>query len=322
MAKNAGKTETLNYVLSALQTCKKRVAVTSIGLDGEQIDQIFGTQKPEITIYAGMLFVTVEKFFAKKNFDATILKTGDNEGILGKLITAQALTTGKIILSGAPDTQTLKQIIDNNSKLGADLTLVDGATSRLSLASPAVTDALILATGTALSPDIQTVVNKTKFVVSLISLPLADQNLQNILLNVKKGLFFIDSNQQLIDLQIESALLSNSFFYNNILKTVQTHKTMFVSGAVNDRLLNFIILNNMANGFTVVVNDFTKLFISSQIYNIFIKKGGKICVLHRTNLIAITVNPTSPEGYVVNSLHLQAALREKIDLPIFNVREL
>ena len=66
LAKNTGKTETLNFILQRLSDSGKTVAVTSIGLDGEQIDQVFGTQKPEITVYKGMIFNTVEKFFTRR----------------------------------------------------------------------------------------------------------------------------------------------------------------------------------------------------------------------------------------------------------------
>ena len=38
MEKNAGKTQTLNYVLSRLRTFSKTIAITSIGVDGETTD--------------------------------------------------------------------------------------------------------------------------------------------------------------------------------------------------------------------------------------------------------------------------------------------
>ena len=57
MEKNTGKTVTLDYLLSNLPTAH-RVAVTSIGLDGERKDQVFGTHKPEIHLRRGQLFAT------------------------------------------------------------------------------------------------------------------------------------------------------------------------------------------------------------------------------------------------------------------------
>lgn len=47
---------------------------------------------------------------------------------------------------------------------------MDGALSRLSLASPAVTEAMILATGAAVAGNIPELVRKTKYVYELIGI--------------------------------------------------------------------------------------------------------------------------------------------------------
>ena len=46
MDKNTGKTVCLNYVLSRLKDLGVKTAVTSIGIDGERVDQVFGSHKP------------------------------------------------------------------------------------------------------------------------------------------------------------------------------------------------------------------------------------------------------------------------------------
>ena len=48
LEKNVGKTECLNYILSRLPLDAKSIAVTSIGIDGENKDQVTATKKPEI----------------------------------------------------------------------------------------------------------------------------------------------------------------------------------------------------------------------------------------------------------------------------------
>ena len=40
LQKNTGKTVSLNYVLDRLPIERKRIAVTSIGIDGETTDQV------------------------------------------------------------------------------------------------------------------------------------------------------------------------------------------------------------------------------------------------------------------------------------------
>jgi len=323
LAKNTGKTETLNYILQRLSNSGKTIAVTSIGLDGEQIDQIFGTKKPEITIYKNMIFNTVEKFFDKKTFDAEVLKISGLQTPLGRIVTAKANETGKIILSGAAHTEALKDIIAQNAELGADITIVDGATSRLSLASPAVTDALILATGAALSANIEQLVKKTKFVCSLIDLDLevkgnkvtGERGLQ------KQNLSTFNFNlSTFTDLELPSSLMISKISAENLEK-IRQNKNLFALGIVGDNLLDFLRLNVDLQGFTLVANDFTKLFVSPITYKNFIKKGGKINVLHRTKLLAVTINPTSPAGILLNSDILRTELQKNIDVPVFDVRK-
>ncbi|MDR0830369.1 MAG: hypothetical protein LBN95_09730 [Prevotellaceae bacterium] len=346
LVKNAGKTETLNFILRHLKNSGKTVAVTSIGLDGEQFDQIYGTPKPEITIYEGMIFVTAEKFFEERTFEAEMLSISELQTTLGRLVTARAKTTGKVILSGAADTFTLRKIIAQNAALGADITIVDGATSRLSLASPTVTDAMILATGAALSANIEQLVKKTAFAVSLVSLPeiagntqeYADADLQSVPENLpilqllektEKGLWCIDENLELKDLKIESSFLLKNSFDDETINILQENKMLFCGGAVSDNLLEFLLMNKIAGqacndgykNFTIIVKDFSKLFLSPAMYSRFARKGGKIAVLHRTKLIAVTVNPTSPEGYVLNSEKLQEELRKKIDVEVLDVKK-
>jgi len=321
LAKNTGKTETLNYILQRLVGSGKTIAVTSIGLDGEQIDQIFGTKKPQITIYKDMIFNTVEKFFDKKTFDAEVLKISGLYTPLGRIVTAKAHETGKIILSGAAHTEDLKTIIAQNAKLGADITIVDGATSRLSLASPAVTDALVLATGAALSANIEQLVKKTKFVCSLIDL----EQIKNIECRVKNENYKLQTINyklnKITELDVETSLMISKILSENLEK-VRQNKNLFALGIVGDNLLDFLRLNVDLQNFTLIANDFTKLFVSPIAYKNFIKKGGKINVLHRTKLLAVTINPTSPAGILLNSDILQTELQKNIDVPVFDVRKI
>ena len=69
LGKNTGKTECLRYVLGRLSEMKKVVAVTSIGIDGERVDQVTSTPKPEIYLEKGTYFTTAASFYLKKRCD-------------------------------------------------------------------------------------------------------------------------------------------------------------------------------------------------------------------------------------------------------------
>ncbi|MEG1909488.1 MAG: hypothetical protein RR190_00775, partial [Bacteroidales bacterium] len=174
-----GKTECLNYILSHYKHHGEALAITSIGVDGESADAVYQTAKPEITFYENMLVQTSEKHFAQRQSTCEILDVSAQQTALGRLITARIKTEGKLILSGSSHTQGLLDFVNTMQNLGAKTCLIDGALSRMSLASPAIAEAMILCTGAALSKSLTHLVQKTKFQYDLIRLPLVeDTNLR------------------------------------------------------------------------------------------------------------------------------------------------
>ncbi|MDY0197671.1 MAG: hypothetical protein RBR68_07635, partial [Tenuifilaceae bacterium] len=197
LEKNTGKTETLNYILGRLKNMDKRIALTSIGIDGESRDIVTNTQKPEIRIYNGMIFISAEKHYLQRRITSEILEVSNIHTSLGRLIIAKAISSDKVLLSGPADTHNLKALITSMAKYDIDLTLVDGALSRLSLASPAVTDGMILTTGAAYSANIPVLVRKTKYVHDLINLPEVEPELKEKLDLVDSGIIAIDRENNL-----------------------------------------------------------------------------------------------------------------------------
>ena len=151
LEKNTGKTVCLNYILRRLNDMGVCVGVTSIGVDGEQVDSVYATAKPEITLYPGTHFITSEQHYLQRQLVSALEHVDSRRTALGPLVTARVLIGGKVLLSGAATTGTLRRQIDELATDGVGLTIVDGALARLSLASPTVTDAMILATGAAVS---------------------------------------------------------------------------------------------------------------------------------------------------------------------------
>ena len=162
MEKNTGKTECLNYVLRELYKTDKKIAVTSIGIDGERVDQVTETHKPEIELAKGTIFVTSEKHYKERRPTSNILNVSTHGSTLGRLVTAQALQRGKAIISGPSSTGKLKQLLSEMDTYDVDITLVDGALSRKSFGAPTVTESLILSTGAALSPHLPELIRNSQ----------------------------------------------------------------------------------------------------------------------------------------------------------------
>ncbi|MDD2279816.1 MAG: hypothetical protein PHS05_12230 [Bacteroidales bacterium] len=318
LEKNTGKTETLNYILGRLKNMDKRIALTSIGIDGESRDIVTNTQKPEIRIYNGMIFISAEKHYLQRRITSEILEVSNIHTSLGRLIIAKAISSDKVLLSGPADTHNLKALITSMAKYDIDLTLVDGALSRLSLASPAVTDGMILTTGAAYSANIPVLVRKTKYVHDLINLPEVEPELKEKLDLVDSGIIAIDRENNLHDLDVQSAFMLKKvkdkvFSYGNRL---------FVAGATSDNLFEFLRMQKNVASIELVVKDFSRIFASPDIYYSFIKKGGKVKVVTKTKLAAVCINPISPQGYNLNSDELKASMQEALQMPVYDVKKL
>lgn len=326
LEKNTGKTVCLNYILRRLAQRDIRVAVTSIGVDGEQTDSVYATAKPEISLYEGTRFITSERHYQQRQLVSQILDVDERRTSLGRLVTAEVICPGKVILSGAATTEKLRQQIEGlmgkksgvkRENKGPELTIVDGALSRLSLASPTVTDAMILATGAAVSPNLQQLVSKTRFVYRLINLPEVDVAQQAQLTPIEQGLWALDGDGIPHDLHIVSAFLlgqteSDLYHYGS---------SFFASGAVSDRLLRYLSAQKQIKETVVIVRDFTKLFISNDVYADFTRRGGKLKVLQQSKLIAVCLNPTSPQGYLLNSAEACQTLSEALEMPVYDVKK-
>lgn len=313
--KNTGKTECLNYILKRLPLNNYKVAVTSIGIDGETSDQVTRTAKPEITIRDGMYFSTAEAHYKLKKLYAELVDITDERSSLGRIVTAKALCEGKALLSGPSSGSSLKRWMKRLDAFDIDLKIIDGALSRLSLASPAVSEAMILSTGAAYSANMNTLVQKTKFVVELINIALADQPILNYFTEIETGVWGVNKEGEMVDFNIASSLTLNNF-KGDITKD---HTIIYVAGALTERFLNLMKDSRNIKEIVLVVRDFTKIFVSEQTYRIFLKRGGRIRVLQKSKLLAVCVNPTSPSGYMLDSDVLCKNLQEAIGLPVYDI---
>lgn len=315
MAKNVGKTECLNYILRRTANSGHRIAITSIGVDGESSDRVTLTAKPEIVLNPGMIFATSEKHFLQRLLEAEILDISSRRSALGRIVAARALSEGKSLISGPADTYSLRKLIDSLLALGAETVIVDGALSRLSPASPAVTDALVLSTGAALSIDPAKIAKQTLHTCSLIALPAIADEVARIFNGVESGIRFLNSDGYLSDPGISSALELEKL----PAKDFPSEGIIFVSGMVTDRMMQFIASRPMPEKLTLLVRDFTRFFIKPETLTAFGSKGINLRVIHAPKLLGVTVNPKSPAGYCVDSRRLQEMIASHLSVPVIDV---
>lgn len=176
-AKNTGKTTALSALLSQAEVRGVPVAVTSIGYDGEAVDNVTGLPKPRIVVPPGTVVTTARSCLAGggagvRGAWAPRWEVLEEAGIatpLGELIVARAHEGGAVVLAGPNKRHELAAVLERMEALGPGMILVDGALNRL--APMSVASGLILATGAARTPDLSRLVAETAAVEALLALP-------------------------------------------------------------------------------------------------------------------------------------------------------
>lgn len=314
LEKNTGKTECLNYVLKRVTSGGRIVAVTSVGLDGERIDQVTGTAKPEIFLRQGIIFATSEKHYKNRELHAEILDLSHYHGSLGRIVTARSISPGRILLSGPSSTLALKEWMEFvKLKFRADLCIVDGALSRMSQASPAVSSSVILTTGAALSLNINNLVFKSAYVVNLINLPLTEKSVPDELSERGRGVWLLKGGTILCEIYKSSdkEQINRDLLYQS--------DSVFIGGALTDKLLKRISEDFRDCNIELIIRDFTRVFASERDVYKFLRESGNISVLQKSRLIAICVNPVAPDGSVLDSSRLCRELSAATSLPVYDI---
>ena len=184
MAKNAGKTTALNYMINGFSPQGRTLGLTSIGLDGEETDQVTATPKPRIHVPQGTIIATAEQLLTKRerginDITREILAVTDITTPLGRIVVARALSAGAVMLAGPSMVSQIVPIMGILQDWGASKIIIDGAVGRKSLAVPEIAQAVVLATGASLARDINAVIAETKHTADIFELPLAGAALCN-----------------------------------------------------------------------------------------------------------------------------------------------
>lgn len=317
LEKNTGKTTTLNYILKLLQG--KSIGLTSIGVDGEDIDSVTNTKKPKIYIKPNTLVATSKQSLLLSDVTFEILKVLDLSTPLGAIVIAKSTSYGFVELSGASTTMGLRLSIEQLHKFGASISIVDGALSRKSLASPTITAASILCIGAAFSLDAKVLVNETIKQITFFSLHKASPDIYNLYISTMKTckLAFI-YNKKIVKSTVNTLLGNSKEFISHINEEL---KYIFVKGTITDAVVKELITTYKAfNKLLIVIEDGTKLFLSYELYLIAINYGLVFEVLNQINLIGISVNPWSPSQHYLDYSFIKSKLRSNTNLPIFNVK--
>lgn len=309
--KNAGKTVALNEFISIGAENSAKMGITSIGRDGERQDIVTSTEKPAIFVPAGTLVATAEACLKAFTARAEILDVTPFETAMGRVVICQTVEEGFIEIAGPDSNNEIREVCNIMMNLGAKVTLIDGALNRKTQASPAVADGVVLSTGAVLSRDMEIVIDRTKHLVNVLTLPRVMDDIEGVARQAIEGGFvsFIDSNNNIIETEYKTALGCADKIISEVR---EDYEYIVLPGTLMNSFIRSMQGLLRFKKIGIVVSDGTKLFTEPMDYKIFERLGGKIEVIDPINLLAVTVNPYSPEGYYFEPELFLKAMKESL----------
>jgi len=293
LAKNAGKTVSLNYLIEEANNNNVTVGITSTGRDGENVDLVTNTQKPSIFAKEGMYVATAKKTLLLSDAKFEILETTGIQTPMGEVIIVKVRQDGNIQIAGPVNTKDMKYVCKKLIFYGADVVLVDGAIDRKAVSSPVITDACIIATGAVISRDMKIVLERTAHAIECYTFEEVDSDLKKLILKNGKTCIIQNSGRVIIP-NIETSITGGKKIAE-LIDDETTH--VFVRGAVTPKVLKDLCQSEYIKNVKIVIEDGTKIFIEVNEWNDLKRKGLKLQALNTIDVIAVTLNPVSPAGY-------------------------
>ena len=315
MEKNAGKTTVLNQLISNRPAVVQ--AITSIGYDGEDTDQVTGTGKPSIYVGCGTLVATASGLLGQCDFTRELLRFTGFHTPMGEVVIVRALSDGYAQIAGPSTTVQMGRLVDMLQASGAEQVFIDGAAARKSTAAISSSDACILATGAAFSHDIRQIVEQTQHQVELLTLPAAAKNLPQspYCADLNDCLLFNDQGEI-----VARACALEENCADMIVSQADVSTTALFKGVVTQKLIQRLLDKSRSLAWLdLVAEDGTRFMISSQQRLELRRRLANLRVIHPANLLAVTINPTSPSGLRLDTNELRRQISANISLPVFDV---
>ena len=315
-AKNVGKTTVLNQIIKEYNGMK--MGITSIGLDGEKVDNITYKPKPRIVVHENMFIATAKTCLEQCYFDYEILEETDIRTGLGNIVIIKVISSGLVLVAGPSTNNEMLTIIALLNKYGVEKIFIDGALFRKSIASFNISDAVIFSTGASYSINLDEVVEATVLLVKNFNLRTIDDEAVRIAKSHKNfKVVIMDSDFFCTPLRIASVAGNEEFIINQVIGKT---RAIYINGAFTSNFVKHLInKRHEIERLTVIINDASQLLMEPNEILSLRKMNIDLRVVNRIEVIALTYNPYSPSGYSFDDEEFRSKLQERVTLPVINV---
>lgn len=297
MAKNSGKTTTLNWLLERVVASGRTVGLVSVGVDGEAVDAVTEGDKPAIRLPAGHWVATAASAFSRSDPRFEFVRQLGFSTPMGEAFVASTLSGGDVLLAGMRHRRDVVAARDALFECGADIVFVDGAFGRSAAADGRVAGGVVVSTGAVVGRTIDEVVAATRPLVEQCQLTTPDDEAVARLAarSLQGDTLFARADGESIELEESTALLGLEAVRDRFGDRLEA---LALPGAVTDRVVDELVAFP-AGPRTLVAASPAAFQTGPEAWAKLTASGWELRVAHPVSLLGITANPVAPDGRVL-----------------------
>lgn len=308
-AKNAGKTTVLNAMTMA--ESGRYTAITSIGLDGEELDQITRLPKPRIRVRPGMFVATAETCLKASAALFRLVETTDLATPLGMIQIVEVTGEGTMLVAGPSHRTAMERLCRRLLDLGATRVYVDGAFSRRQFAR--VGDALVLVFGANAAYDMPTVVKQASLWTRLYSLPKGEAEWHREPLP-DRVVWLCGSGLKTLP---ETRAID--FHEGSFQHIPADAEGLYIPFSLTDAAARLWLKRPESRTLFLRLTSPSHALLSTSVLERLLNRVPRIDVVEAFDVVCLCVNPYSPSGYAFDKEDFLRAVRAAVDKPVFDV---
>ncbi len=327
LSKNVGKTTTTNALVQALLDERlyeaSELGLTSLGLDGEAVDALTSLPKPRYMPQAGLLVATTDELLRQAESGCARferLQQLPGRTALGPVFLARVKQPGRVVIAGPTLLRDLRATLEQFKISGVKLGIVDGAINRLGPAAPAITDACILCVGASVAATPELAVRRSVDVLKRLTTPQSTHT--DTYMNMKSRtqtrlLRFAFNQPESQPVSINSVVEPEDearWMIEHMQKDEKGDSVFFLYGALTGELTRALLASLPRQASErqaeLVVEDATKIFCHPVTLSRLAAHGLNTRVARIVRVLAITMNPYTPEYACTPQHFLDALLHE------------
>ena len=309
-AKNAGKTTVLNSIVSHSQ---KPLIITSIGLDGEAIDQVTFLEKPQIDVRINDIVVSAKETL--KAFEASyeIIEETQIYTAIGPIIICKITSPGKVLVAGPSLVDDMQILVDRLMNQYDHRILVDGAFFRQSFAK--VSDASIFVVGANDSIDMNQTIDHAYYAYKKLVLSKIKKEYR--VFNHVENIAVLEHNHIRV-LNFDSILGNVERLFKEINEYT---KAVYFPKTLTDEFVSKWTSSYHKFNFDIIVKSGVHIQLNQKnLKNIFIMDHD-VFAINPIEVCGVCINPFSPRGYTYDPIKFKEALAHKLKRDVINVKE-